>query len=35
MDYDVVQKDFGWKPSTSFADGLDSTIAWFKRFLAD
>jgi nucleoside-diphosphate-sugar epimerase len=35
MDYDVVQRDFGWKPSTNFSDGLDHTIAWFKRFLAD
>ena len=35
MDYDVVQKDFGWKPSTNFSDGLDHTISWFKRFLAD
>jgi len=35
MDYDIVQKDFGWKPSTNFGDGLDQTISWFKRFLAD
>ena len=35
MDYDVVQKDFGWKPATNFSDGLDHTISWFKRFLAD
>ena len=35
MDYDVVQWDFGWKPTTSFSDGIDQTIAWFRRFLAD
>lgn len=35
MDYDVVQRDFGWKPRTSFSDGIDQTIAWFRRFLAD
>lgn len=35
MDYDVVQRDFGWKPTTSFYDGIDQTIAWFRRFLAD
>jgi CDP-glucose 4,6-dehydratase len=35
MDYDVVQRDFGWKPTTSFSDGIDQTIAWFRRFLAD
>jgi CDP-glucose 4,6-dehydratase len=35
MDYDVVQRDFGWKPTTSFPDGIDQTIAWFRRFLAD
>jgi len=35
MDYDVVQRDFGWKPTTSFSDGIDQTIAWFRRFLTD
>ena len=35
MDYDGVQRDFGWKPTTSFSDGIDQTIAWFQRFLAD
>ena len=35
MDYDLVQRDFGWKPTTSFADGIDQTITWFRRFLAD
>ncbi|NCV85490.1 MAG: NAD-dependent epimerase/dehydratase family protein [Oxalobacteraceae bacterium] len=35
MDYDGVQRDFGWKPTTSFSDGIDQTIAWFRRFLAD
>jgi len=35
MDYDVIQRDFGWKPTTSFSDGIDQTIAWFQRFLAD
>jgi len=34
MDYDVVQRDFGWAPTTSFDEGIDQTIDWFKRFLA-
>jgi nucleoside-diphosphate-sugar epimerase len=34
MDYDVVQRDFGWAPTTSFDAGIDQTIDWFKRFLA-
>jgi CDP-glucose 4,6-dehydratase len=34
MDFDVVQRDFGWSPTTLFEDGIDQTIAWFKRFLA-
>jgi CDP-glucose 4,6-dehydratase len=35
MDFDVVQKDFGWTPSTSFEDGIDQTISWFGRYLAN
>lgn len=34
MDYDVVYRDFGWKPTTSLDDGLDQTIEWFRDFLA-
>jgi len=35
MDFDVVQRDFGWTPSTSFEDGIDQTISWFERYLAN
>jgi len=24
----------GWKPSVSFADGLEATIAWFRKYVA-
>jgi len=35
MNYDIVQRDFGWSPSTKFDDGIDQTISWFDQFLAD
>lgn len=34
MDFDTVERDFGWRPTTTFDDGLTTTIQWFRRFLA-
>lgn len=33
MDYKLVEQHFGWRPATSFDEGLDSTINWFRSFL--
>jgi len=33
MDYDKVNRVFGWKPETHFIDGLKLTINWYKDYL--
>lgn len=33
MDYQKVNKYFGWSPSNDFDSGLLKTISWFKRYL--
>ena len=33
MDYEKVNKYFGWMPSTSFDQGIEKTIAWYKNYL--
>ena len=33
MDFMTVKRDFGWEPKTSFTDGLQQTIDWFKLYL--
>jgi nucleoside-diphosphate-sugar epimerase len=33
MDFDVVERDFGWRPVTSFTDGISETIEWYRRYL--
>lgn len=32
MSFDLVQKEFGWKPTTSLEKGIDKTIEWFKGY---
>ena len=34
MDYDLVNRDFGWSPQHSFDSGVALTIEWFKGYLA-
>ncbi len=33
MDYNKVNKSFGWKPKINIDKGLDVTIKWFKKYL--
>ena len=33
MNYDKVEKYFGWKPETNFDQGLEQTIKWYKKYL--
>ena len=33
MDYELVNRDFGWAPQHSFDDGIAATIDWFKGYL--
>jgi len=33
MNYKKLNKYFGWKPTYSIEDGLNETIAWYKKFL--
>jgi CDP-glucose 4,6-dehydratase len=33
MDFEKVNKSFGWKPSHEFKDGIEKTIEWFKKYL--
>lgn len=33
MDFDVVERDFGWRPVTPFTDGISETIEWYRRYL--
>jgi CDP-glucose 4,6-dehydratase len=33
MDFDLVQKDFGWSPTTTFRDGIQKTFSWYESFL--
>lgn len=35
MDFEKVNKYFGWKPEVSFEAGLQKTIAWFDKYLKD
>ncbi len=32
MDFEKVNKYFGWKPRHGFKDGLKKTLAWFRRY---
>ncbi len=34
MDFELVNRDFGWAPQHSFDDGVTRTIEWFKGYLA-
>ena len=34
MDYELVNRDFGWAPQHSFDSGVALTIEWFKGYLA-
>lgn len=29
MDYSLIEKELGWRPLTSFDEGLDKTISWY------
>lgn len=33
MDYELVNRDFGWTPNCSFESGVVATIEWFKQYL--
>jgi CDP-glucose 4,6-dehydratase len=35
MDFEKVERHFGWSPRHSFADGAAKTIEWFRGYLAD
>ena len=35
MNYEKVNKYFGWKPKTDFNDGLEITIKWFSKYLKE
>jgi len=35
MDYSKVEKYFNWQPKTSFLDGLNRSIEWYKNYLAN
>ena len=32
-DYKKVNKFFGWKPKTTFIEGLNKTIKWYTDYL--
>ena len=34
MDYELVERDFGWSPQHSFEAGITATIDWFRGYLA-
>lgn len=34
MDYELVNRDFGWSPQRSFENGISLTIDWFNGYLA-
>lgn len=33
MDFDVVERHFGWRPVTPFGEGIRETIEWYQRYL--
>jgi nucleoside-diphosphate-sugar epimerase len=33
MDYELVNRDFGWSPQHSFDAGVSATIEWFRGYL--
>ena len=33
MDYEKVNKFFGWKPSVGIDEGMNITLEWFKKYL--
>ena len=33
MNYEKVNKYFGWEPKIDFHDGLDITIEWFRKYM--
>lgn len=35
MDFEKVERDFGWSPRHSFEDGTSKTIEWFRGYLED
>ena len=35
MDFEKVYNFFGWKPSTSFKEGLENTINWYEKYIID
>jgi dTDP-D-glucose 4,6-dehydratase len=34
MDFEKVNKYFGWKPRHNFNEGLSKTTEWFNRYAA-
>jgi dTDP-glucose 4,6-dehydratase len=34
VDPEKIERDLGWRPSTSFAEGLRRTVRWYVRELA-
>ena len=35
MDYEKVEKYFGWTPQHNTNDGIIKTVRWFERYLND
>jgi dTDP-D-glucose 4,6-dehydratase len=35
MDFKKVEKYFGWRPKTSFLEGLNQTIKWYDDYLKE
>ena len=35
MNFEKVNKYFGWSPDVSFDEGLDATIKWFDKYFSD
>ena len=33
MTYEKVEKYFGWKPKTTFDEGINLTIDWYRKYL--
>jgi CDP-glucose 4,6-dehydratase len=32
MDYQSVERDFQWRPTTEFNDGIEKTIRWYRNY---
>lgn len=33
MDYQTVERDFQWEPTTEFTTGIEKSIHWYRRYL--